>query len=195
MVLNDYSLYEDHELIILLRQGDAEAFTCIYDRYWEKLFAIAYHFCRQKEMAREIVQDIFMGLWDRRSSIVIQSLPAYLATAAKFLVFRELRKESRRRNSREINVTVQAAISEEEAIDARFLHDYIRGQVEQLPDQCRIVYRYSREQHLSISQIATILGISPKTAENHLTRALKALRLSLRSVRLWGWVFFFSFWG
>lgn len=133
MSLNDYSLYEDHELIVLLQKGDADAFTCIYDRYWEKLFAIAYHYCREKEMAREIVQDIFMSLWDRKSSILIQSLSAYLATAAKFLVFRELRKESRRKNSRETNLSVRTAISEEEAIDARFLHDYIRGQVEQLP--------------------------------------------------------------
>lgn len=195
MSLNDYSLYEDHELIVLLQKGDADAFTCIYDRYWEKLFAIAYHYCREKEMAREIVQDIFMSLWDRKSSILIQSLSAYLATAAKFLVFRELRKESRRKNSRETNLSVRTAISEEEAIDARFLHDYIRGQVEQLPDQCRVVYRYSREQHLSISQIASILGISPKTAENHLTRALKALRVSLKSIWLWAGFFFWSIWG
>lgn len=188
--MNEYSHYEDQELIALLQQGDAGAFTCIYDRYWERLFAIAYHFCRQKELSREIVQEIFMGLWDRKFIVDIQTLSAYLATATKYLVLRELRKENRRKRSRESHLSFEDVHLEEEEIDARFLRDYIRGQVEQMPEQCQIVYRYSREQHLSIPQIADILKISPKTAENHLTRALKALRLTLKTLRLWSCLMF-----
>lgn len=119
--------------------------------------------------------------------MVIQSIQAYLATAVKFSVFRELKKENRRKQLREHYLKeLEQTSAGNEQVDAVFLQHYIQGRVEQLPCQCRVVYKYSREQGLSVPQIAEIMQLSPKTVENHLTRALTVLRSLLKTVRLWG---------
>lgn len=175
----------DTELLQLLKQDDEAAFTSIYNRYWDKLFAISFNHCKQKSLAEEIVQDIFMSLWGRRNSLEITHLSSYLATAAKFSVFKYLLREKKRNELLTENVSFEPTTSEDERINARFLLDYINGIVETLPPQCKLVFRYSRENELSISEIAEKMQISSKTVESHLSKALKALRLYLRSVRIW----------
>ena len=73
----------DQELIVFLRQGDERAFTELYNRYWNKLTAIAYNLMRDKSAAKEIVQDLFVGIWNRREQIEINNLSGYLATATR----------------------------------------------------------------------------------------------------------------
>lgn len=175
----------DSELVEQLKSNDEAAFTHIYNKYWEKLFAIGFSYCRQKQIAEEMVQDVLMSLWDRRHTIAITNLSAYLATAIKFAVFKHLLKEKRRAELLEQGLSPVMYISEEEHINGRFLQDYINGVVETLPQQCRLVFRYSRNGELSIPEIAEKMQLSPKTVESHLTKALRILRLSLRGLRLW----------
>lgn len=172
-----YSQYNDELLIELLRTSDEKAFTEIYGRYWELLYAIGYNYCREKPVAEEIVQDVFMSLWHRRTEIIIKDLPAYLATACKFSVFKHLNKLKRRSELLEEHMLpVVPDINEEDNINARFLQEYISGVIEQLPTQCKTVFLYSREKGFSNSEIASQMNISVKTVESHLTKALKTLR-------------------
>lgn len=175
----------DTELLQLLRQDDEAAFTSIYNRYWDKLYAISFNHCKQKHLSEEIVQDIFMSLWDRRDTLTITHLSSYLATAAKFSVFKYLLREKKRDKLLVENSPSEYAISEDEYINTKFLKDYINGVVETLPPQCKLVFRYSRESELSIPEIAEKMQISPKTVESHLSKALKVLRIYLRGVRIW----------
>ena len=69
---------------------------------------------------------------------------------------------------------------EEEKIYARFLKEYVEGIVEQLQEKCRLVFEYSRRDGLTIPEISEKMNISPKTAEAHLTKALKTIRLNLK---------------
>ena len=78
-----YSECTDPELADLLKSGDSLAFTEIYNRYSNKLTAIAYNYTRDKSSAKEIVQELFVGIWNRRESIDIQNLNAYLGTRCK----------------------------------------------------------------------------------------------------------------
>jgi RNA polymerase sigma-70 factor (family 1) len=176
-------IYTDEQLLALLKTSDEAAFMEIYARYGEKLFAIAYNYSKHKEMAEEVVQDLFLSLWNRRNTVEITSLSAYLATAAKFAILSHLNKEFRRRKLAHAWAPDTAA-SEEAAIHARFLKEYIDHAVNALPEQCRIVYRYSRENELTIKEIAQNMHLSPKTVENHLSRALKTLRLVLKAARI-----------
>jgi RNA polymerase sigma-70 factor (ECF subfamily) len=184
-----YSQYEDEQLLELLRCSDKKAFTEIYDRYSEKIFAIAYVHCKLKELAEEIMQDVFMSLWERRDISNIKTLAAYLATAAKFAVFDQLQKNFRRRqileNRGELAI---ASFSEELTINARFLKNYIADAVNALPEKCRLVYCYSREEGMNVNEIAEKMNITQKAAENYLSRALKTLRVSLKNVRLLAWI-------
>ena len=179
------SSYTDKELLLLLKNSNEKAFTAIYDRYSEKIFAIAYLHCKKKELAEEAMQDVFMSLWDRRTSLQIKTLPAYLATAAKFSVFEQLRKDFRRRQLLDTEIAISGTVSEEPTVYARFLKGYIKDIVDKLPEKCRLVYHYSREEGMKIEEIASTMKINNKSVENYLHRALKMLRLSLRSIRMW----------
>lgn len=176
-----YSSYDDNTLLSLLATGDEKAFTEIYNRYWEKLFAIAFHYSQSKAMSEEVVQEIFMGLWDRRALVKINELSPYLATSAKFSIFKQLLKIKRRNQLMQKGPAAVVNLFEEESINARFLKEYLDGIVEKMPEKCRIVYKFSRQEGMTIPEIAGAMKISPKTVESHLTRALKLLRHSLQN--------------
>lgn len=177
-----YSLYSDSKLASLLIKGDENAFTEIYQRYSEKLLAIAYNYTKDKDFAEEILQEIFSGLWERRKRVAIENLSAYLATAIKFSVFQTLHRQQRRAAIIESHYKVKAADSLEDLIHVKFLQEFIDGIVEQLPERCRLVYTYSRQSGLSNAEIAEEMNISEKTVEAHMTKALKVLRTNLKEL-------------
>lgn len=177
-----YSSYLDSKLTTLLSRGDEAAFTEIYNRYSEKLLAIAYQYTKDKNFAEEVVQEVFSGLWERRSQLKIDMLSAYLATAIKFSVFRTVQRQRRRAEIVELNYKVNEADLLEETIHAKFLQEYINGIVEQLPEKCRLVYKYSRNKGLTNAEISEEMEIAEKTVEAHMTKALKALRNNLKEL-------------
>ncbi|MBO9729741.1 MAG: RNA polymerase sigma-70 factor [Chitinophaga sp.] len=169
----------DAVLLMSLREDSRDAFADIYERYWQPLLAIAYAHSRNKTVAEEIVQEVFISLWNRRKDLHIDNISAYLATAVRLSVFKQYVRQKRR-----TEIAVQAAdpavaIWEEEKIHTRFLQQQINGIVETLPEKCRLVFKLSRTDGLTIPEIASRIGISRKTAEAHLTKALKELRLKL----------------
>jgi RNA polymerase sigma-70 factor (ECF subfamily) len=169
----------------LLRDNDEEAFKEIYHRYWDKLLAIGYNHARNKELAEEIVQDVLLSLWNRRHEMEIDRPAAWLATAVKFSVFKYLARENRRKDLLQQHTTDDTPISsfDEDIIQAKFLKEYVDGLVAGLPEQCRLVFVYSRDHQLSNKEIAETMNLSPKTVESHLTKALKTLRHLLGNYR------------
>ena len=72
----------------------------------------------------------------------------------------------------------------EEKLDALFLKDFLNGVVDRLPEKARLVFRYSREDHLSIAEIADKMDLSPKSVEYHMTKALKMLREQIKKFNI-----------
>ncbi|MFT4154306.1 RNA polymerase sigma-70 factor [Parafilimonas sp.] len=179
--VRDYSGLTDKQLLILLKEGNENAFTAIYDRYAEKLFAIAFSFAKRKDVAEDMVQHVFMRLWDRRYSVEINSLSAYLATAIKFSVFLYLQKEFRRMALLEKMPALCVSHSGESDINVLFLKATLERAVQLLPEKCKIVYQYSRENGMPVKEIAERMHLAPKTVENHLFRALQTLRAALKN--------------
>ncbi len=180
-----YEDYSDADLQELLYQGDEQAFSHIYDRYWDKLLAIACFHLKDKEASKEIVQDVFLSLWKRRHSVKLHTLENYLATATKYTLYAFLLKEKRRREIiAQISLSQQVIFDVDEKIDARFLADHINGVLDTLPSKCRLVFTSSRTLGLPNETIANDLNISIKTVEAHITKALKTLRLSLKNHQL-----------
>jgi len=171
----------DQELTLLLRQGNEHAFTAIYNRYWNKLTAIAYNLLRDKSSAKEIVQDLFVSVWNRKEKLEINNLSGYLATAVRFSIFKQIERERRRREieSRELGMLDEAALDQE--IEVKFLKEYLAGQTDFLPEKCRLVFNYSRMMDMSIPEIAEKMNISEKTVEGHLTKGLKLVRVNLQN--------------
>ena len=179
-----YTKFTDKQLTDSLKNGEEGAITEIYNRYWSKLLAIAYNHTREKQAAQEIVQNVLIALWGRRDAIAIDSLPNYLAMAVKYAVLQSLQKDKRRTDIARSLYDPRAANDGEGQVDAIFLQQYINGVVEQLPEKCRLVFKYSREKGRTIPEIGKELNMADKTVEAHLTKALKTLRYALKGIGL-----------
>jgi RNA polymerase sigma-70 factor (family 1) len=176
------STLTDTELLSLLREGNSAAFTEIYNRYWKKLFAVAGNKIRDLNEAEEIVQDIFVALWQRREVLQItDTLGAYLAVSVKYRVIKILDKRYHQQqyaNHRSQTLSLLDD-STQEWLQFGELKTRLSELVADLPEKCRLVYRLSREAGYSQKQIAEELSISEKTVEAHIGKALKALRTGL----------------
>lgn len=175
-----YDNFSDQELLTELRLSNKSAFTVLFNRYWKKLLAISYNYTKDRSAAEEIVQEVFIGLWNRKNELQIKTLEHYLATAVKFSVFKSLHQQKRREELAIENYQTNLIALDEEKIHAKFLQEYIDGLVEQLPEKCRLVFIYSRKEGLSIPEISKEMGIAEKTVEAHLTKALKTIKKDLK---------------
>lgn len=165
------SIYDKE--IIKLDKIDEEAFIDIYNKFWQKLFVIAYNRLNSRPAAEDIVQDVMICLWKRKDQLEINNLESWLAMATKYSVLRQLAKYGPRRISR-IDSDADTACIEE--LDFRHYDKMIKEGVKELPPKCKIVFEYSRNHGLTNKQIAGKLSISVKTVEKHITKAIHKIR-------------------
>lgn len=178
----DLSDVSDLELVALLKGDNHAAFTEIYKRYWQRLFTVAANKISDLEEAREIVQNIFISLWNRRAELEIKgTLSNYLAVSVKYRVINALDKQHNHQTYLDNLSTSDLDDSTQEWLNFMELKERLSILVAELPEKCRIVFQLSREQGLSQKEIASELGISEKTVEGHLTKALKNLKTGLHS--------------
>lgn len=171
----------DDAIILSLKTGDKKALTNLYNSYWKPLFISSYNVLKNKEICEEIIQDVFIDLWKKRTELQIRvSLKSYLYACVRYKVFREFRKNKvvRVELFDDLNKRFQYATPE-----TKIMHKELVQQIdliiESLPEKCRLVYQLSRNEQLSHKEISERLNISTKTVENHITNALKVLRTSL----------------
>ncbi|MEI7588249.1 MAG: RNA polymerase sigma-70 factor [Chitinophagia bacterium] len=167
---------KDAELLIRLQEDDQYAFTSIYNKYWKNLYAVAYSILKDKTICEDIVQDIFINVWNKRKSIAIKvSLKAYLTSSVKYEVFRQLKKKI---EALEIvdDLLIDPNNSAQENMEYKELLVHINNVVNKLSTKCREVFILSREKELSHKEIAVIRNISTKTVENHIGKALGSLK-------------------
>lgn len=174
---------DDEGLLTLLHEGHEYALARIYKKYWDRLYLSAHALLKDSQACEDIIQEIFLKLWLNREVISIEtSLPAYLHASVRYAVFRQIRSGRVREDIFDhLYERIQAG-SDYGNIEYKELAQQINDLVDRLPDKCRAVYKLSREQHLSHKEIALQMNISPKTVENHLTKALSFLRVSLGQV-------------
>ncbi|KIA96510.1 RNA polymerase [Pedobacter kyungheensis] len=179
--MRDYRNFNDEQLLSCLREGNHTAFTEIYNRYWKRMFEIAARKINDLDEAEEIVQSIFVSLWQRKTELqVTGSLNAYLAVCIKYRVIKLLdkkRNEQKYRDSLDSRMLTDA--STEDWLSFLELKDKLAELVAVLPDKCQLVYKMSRERGMPQKEIATTLNIAEKTVEAHLGKALKTLKAGL----------------
>jgi RNA polymerase sigma-70 factor (family 1) len=176
------NLYEDAELADLLKNGDEPAFTEIYNRYWDKLYFIAHKLLRDPDCAEEIVQEVFLTLWKKKETLAILSLTQYLAAMTRYAVYRHLAKEKQQKENKNIISLLNIEGVAEMNIDNKILLAVIYELSNKLPEKCRLVFQYNKLQDMSIADVAEQLNISQKTAEGHLTKALRTIRTQMGGV-------------
>jgi RNA polymerase sigma-70 factor (family 1) len=169
----------DEALIEMLRSNHEWALKVIFNRYNIPLYQLAVGVLRDEALAKDIVQDVFIDLWARRNTSNIQILNNYLMTAIKFQALKQLRNGKLQEHHLRLIQNIQFVNQTEEAINVRELDTSLKLALEQLPPRCKQVFELSRFENLSHKEIAGKLGITAKTVEVQIHKALAVLRKSL----------------
>lgn len=178
---------EDEQILFaLLKQGDERAFAKIYDCYWAQLYNSAYKRMPEKEKCQDIVQTVFADVWLRRDQLEIEKLSAYLHTAVRFQVLKQLTRSPK--HSFIGDMFIADLISPLET-DANLLDKeaqaLLRLYISALPEKRRDIFVMHYMHGLTTANIAVKLGISRKTVQNQLTTASHALKLRLTHLFAW----------
>lgn len=172
----------EQELLDKLRQNDISAFNYFVESYYTRLFRFALKYVRRPEVAEELVQDVFVAIWNKRHMLEITaSLSAYVHTAIKYQAINRLKSELRNpKFETEFPESVPSVLaSAEEEVMAHDLDICITKAIEALPKKCRIIFDLSRNAGLTYKEIATELEISQKTVESQMSIALSRIKVFL----------------
>ena len=180
---NRASVYTtDPEIVSAIRQGDEAAFERTFRKYYDRLCNYANSLLKEEDEAEEVVQTVFLTIWEKRADLEITlSLKSYLYRAVHNHCLNRFKHASVREAHRDYtqNFLPQSYESVTEIIHASELEERIEAAVSTLPEQCQIAFRMSRFEELKYQEIADQLGISIKTVENQIGKALKILRSAL----------------
>lgn len=162
-----------------IRSGDVEAFEVIFQRLAPGLRAFVLRHVDSEEQAEDVVQDLFLTLWRRRERLDLRvSLVTYLYTAARNRALTHLRHQQVVQRWERTRTRLAATMSSppEEAVLEAELARGVEEAITRLPDRTRLVFTMSRQQQMTYSQIAEALGVSVKTVETQMGRALRLMR-------------------
>lgn len=177
--MNTYSSYTDSELLVLLSQDDKDAFDRLYSKHWPDLYKSAYFILKDPDACKDIVQDIFVWLWEHRKGLEVHALKSYLKAAVRFKVANYIRAGNIRESFFDELIKFAPSVLSptiEEFSEIKELNAIIQQAISHLPVKCREIFKLSREEHLSNQEIANRLRISVKTVENQMTIALRRIR-------------------
>jgi RNA polymerase sigma-70 factor (family 1) len=175
------------ELMERIRLGDTAAFDVLFTANYEPLLRFAYTYMRSRAAAEEVVQDVFLKFWAQRERCVIrETVRQYLFAATRNQALNRLRRgqleyqwvTKAQQADGATTVVPRARLADEETRVAE-LDSAIRAAVDRLPKRCREAFLLSREHRFTYEQIAELMGISVKTVQEQIGRALRALRISL----------------
>lgn len=177
-----YSAYSDEELFSLLRQNDSAALAEIHARYSPILYAHAYKRYPYREEVRDLIQELFIYIWDHRQELTFTTgLAAYLYAAVRNRLLSHYRKQKvRQEYSQSFQVFIdEGSNTTEDQLLEKELTVLINKEIAALPPQMKLVFELSRNQNLSHQQIAEQLGLSPHTVRTQVRSVLRILRSKL----------------
>lgn len=180
--MEDYNKHSDIELVALLRTGDNAAFLEIYDRYNILLLNYAFRKLQDKQEAQDIVQEVFISLWEKRESFVLKTYLSgflYKSILNKILNIWKHNKIVRE-HAQLHNLTIDVdTIETDFLIREKEIVAMIEKEIAAMPTRMREVYELKYKQYLSTKAIAAQLGISENTVSNHLKAASAHLKNKL----------------
>ena len=180
--MNNLKKHTDTELFDLVKEGNAMAFAEIYDRYWALLYKHAYRLIKDQDLAQDVVQEVFVSLWDKINAIDLQfSINSYLYTAVRNKVLNLIQRDKVKNNYIEsfANFVASSEAITDYRLRERLLKEKIEKEVAALPSKMRQLFEMSRIKNMSHKQIAEELNLSDKTVKKQMSNAIKILRLKL----------------
>ena len=162
-----------------VRNSDRKAFRQLYDSLWQSLYARAFTILRDRQLSEDILQEVWIDLWQRRKQIENGNIEAYLFKAVRFKAYNQFRNSSNRREILESLLAIREGAHNNNVEEYLYLTDtkeVLLRCIETLPPKCRKVFELSRFEGLKNKEISQQLSISQSTVENHISNALKVLK-------------------
>jgi len=172
-------IYDEVEIITLVSQGDEPAFAKLFEHHQDKIYGIALKLTRSAPLAEEIVEDVFLKIWLKRSDLLqIQNFSAYLFTITRNHVYKSLREIAKNYQTVLLTENIQtiAPDSTEDYIIDKEYTSLLHEAVTRLPKQQKEVYRLIKERGLKREEAASVLDLKPETIKFHLAEAMKNIR-------------------
>ena len=171
---------DDNYLVQQLQKDDRKIFEVIFNCYYSGLVIYADKILDDINLSEDVVQSVYMKLWETRKKLAIQSLRAYLATAVKnrcidLIRTQKVKNKFLDKSTREISSEIT-----DDFITYNELSEIITRSVAKLPPRCKEIFEMSRFQYLKVKEIADLLNISNRTVETQISKALKILRVELK---------------
>ena len=177
---------DDKILLHRFLQGDEQAFIETHDRYWYKLFLSSYRRTRNKAVAEEIVQNLFLKLWEKRGTLAISQLENYLFSSIRNATIDYLNKQmvaNKYLEHQKAYLSLEANTTEE-MVRLDNLEEEIEKGLQALSGKSEKVFRLHRMDNWPVDKIARHLNLSEKTVHYHLTRSTKFIRSYLQEFTL-----------
>jgi RNA polymerase sigma-70 factor (ECF subfamily) len=167
-------------LVQQLSQNNREAFKNIYDRYWSSLLDAAWKGLQDRQAAEDLVQGVFLSLWQTREQLQVHNLEAYLKTAVRYKVLNYVVRTKRTHDFFESFYEIfQEKNTPETMCISKNLLELIYAYADILPVKRREIFMLYIQNRLSTKEIAVTLGLSQKTVQNQLGISLQGLRTKL----------------
>lgn len=179
---------EVRKLLRQMKEQDSQtAFRDFYDMTYDRLFRIAYYYVKQEEWSQEIVLDVFLRLWKQRDTLLdVRNIEDYCFILVKNASLNYLEKESKYttvHSSCLPEPQEQSCSPEETLITEELFALYVKA-LDRLPERCCEVFIRIREEHQSYAQVAEELGISTKTVDAQLQKAVSRLKEMIASSQI-----------
>lgn len=174
----------EFQLLDRLHRSDESALIELMRAYVAPLSRFAFHYVHSREIAEELVQDVFLRVWEHRTSLdPMTRIKSYLFIATRNSAISHLRhvRVERSRVDEDAGQDVIHSVTPQSELEGMELQQAVQKAVNALPERCRLIFNLHREEGLTYAEIASVLGISIKTVETQMVRALKTLRSRLAS--------------
>jgi RNA polymerase sigma factor (sigma-70 family) len=184
-------LNNDYLLMLQVGQGNKGAFNLLFKKYWEMAYSTAYKRLRDADQAKDIIQDVFAHIWFNKDTLHINNIPAYLNRSIRNKVIKIAAKQ---KTVHPFFNLLDVLAQEGNGADSPLLQkEFFRSceaLLDTLPPQRQTIFRLRFQDDLPTKEIAGLLGLSRKTVQNQLGKAIQKLRLSM--MHLWT-LFFMAF--
>jgi RNA polymerase sigma-70 factor (family 1) len=173
------TLHNEKELLSKIAKADEKAFAAIVDHYWNKIYSIALMFTKSPDLAKDIIQEVFMKAWSKRETLPqIKKFDSWLFIVARNEILNSMRKKGPA-FSAALNLVEQEVendLSPEDVLCFKQLQELIKRGTDLLPPQQKLIFKMSREQGIDHEQICRELNLARSTVKNSLVKALNFLR-------------------
>ena len=182
----------EQQLVSLLQGGSPFAFERLFKNYSQKLYRFSFSYLKSETEAEEIVQDVFMKLWENRHHLKSDtSFQSYLFTIAFNAIRKHFNKKSRDENY--ATGILEFLASENASIETNPDYEILIAKLEQLigqmPERRKEIFMKRKKEGISVREIAMSMDISPKTVENQITEAMNFLKKEFEKDRILGMIF------